>query len=103
MRKVLWLTLAICIGFTNADAQTLSDLRLSVFGGGSFVAANRTFTVDGDIFNVVGGLGVVYSCFATNSLGPVVVTGQGKVRVMCEKCFISKFGAFQTLSRGASQ
>lgn len=56
--------------------------------------------VNGDIFNVVAGLGLTYSCFATNSLGPVVVVGQGKVRVMCEKCFISKFGAFQPVNLG---
>jgi len=51
MRKVIWFTLAVCIGLTDANAQKLSDLRLSVFGGGSFLAANRTFTVDGDLFN----------------------------------------------------
>jgi opacity protein-like surface antigen len=51
MRKVIWLTLAVCIGLTDANAQKLSDLRLGVFGGGSFLAGNRTFTMDGDVFN----------------------------------------------------
>jgi opacity protein-like surface antigen len=40
---------SICL--TEAHAQGLSDLRLSLFGGGSFVSADRTFNVDGDIFN----------------------------------------------------
>jgi len=48
MRKVIWLTLAVCIGLTDANAQKLSDLRLGVFGGGSFLAGNRTFTMDGE-------------------------------------------------------
>jgi hypothetical protein len=51
MRKLFWFTLAVCIGLTDANAQQLSDPRISVFGGGSFLAANRTFTVDGDLFN----------------------------------------------------
>ena len=51
MRKLIWFALAICIGLTDANAQKLSDLRLSVFGGASFLAANRTFTVGDDLFN----------------------------------------------------
>jgi opacity protein-like surface antigen len=51
MRKAVWFVLALCAGLTDASAQNLSDLRLSLFGGGSFLAANRTFSVDGDIFN----------------------------------------------------
>ena len=68
MKKMLWLTLAICIGFTNADAQTLSDLRLSVFGGGSFLAANRTFTLDDEIFNTNHEVGPRFGFRATGSL-----------------------------------
>src|SRR5262245_55688585 len=51
MRKIVWLILAVCIGLTEANAQNGSNLRLGMFGGGSFLAANRTFTIDGDIFN----------------------------------------------------
>ena len=51
LRKIIWLILAVCVGLTDANAQQLSDPRISVFGGGSFLAANRTFTLDGDIFN----------------------------------------------------
>ena len=68
MRRVLWLTLAICIVFTNASAQSLSDLRLSVFGAGSYVAADRTFTLDGDIFNTKFESGPRFGLRATGSL-----------------------------------
>jgi len=68
MKKVFWLALAICIGFTNASAQSLSDIRLSVFGAGSFLAANRTFTVDGDIFNTKYESGPRFGFRATGSL-----------------------------------
>ena len=68
MRKVLWLTLAICLGFTNVNAQTLSDFRLNVFGAGSFLAANRTFTLDGDIFNTKYESGPRFGFRATGSL-----------------------------------
>jgi len=51
MRRVIWLALAICVGLTDAMAQQVSDLRISVFGGGSVLAASRTFNVDGDLFN----------------------------------------------------
>ena len=50
MKKVIWLIIAVCAGFTDAGAQQ-SDLRVSVFGAGSFLSANRTFAVDGDIYN----------------------------------------------------
>src|SRR5262245_63326476 len=51
MRKVIWLAFAIFLGLTDAMAQQVSDLRISVFGGGSVLAANRTFSIDGDLLN----------------------------------------------------
>ena len=51
MKRFIWLTFAVCIGLMDANAQQLSDLRISVFGGGSFLSADRTFTLDGDLFN----------------------------------------------------
>lgn len=68
MRKGFWLTLLVCIGLTDANAQQLSDLRLDVFGGGSFMAANRTFTLDGDIFNTKYESGPRFGFRATGSL-----------------------------------
>jgi hypothetical protein len=68
MKNVLWLIFAICMGFTNAEAQTLSDFRLSLFGAGSLMAANRTFTVDGDIFNTKYESGPRFGFRATGSL-----------------------------------
>jgi opacity protein-like surface antigen len=51
MRKVIGLLFAVFICLTDANAQALSDLRLNLFGGGSFISASRTFAVDGEIFN----------------------------------------------------
>jgi opacity protein-like surface antigen len=68
MRKGFWLTVLVCIGLTDAKAQMLSDLRLGVFAGGSFMAANRTFAVDGDIFNTKYESGPRFGFRATGSL-----------------------------------
>ena len=58
----------VCVGLTDANAQMLSDLRVGVFAGGSFVAANRTFTLDGDIFNTKYESGPRFGFRATGSL-----------------------------------
>jgi len=68
MRKVIWLAFAICIGLTDAMAQQVSDLRISVFGGGSVLAANRTFSVDGDLFNTKYETGPRFGFRGTGSL-----------------------------------
>src|SRR5262245_64561787 len=68
MRRILWLTLIACIGLTNAHAQQLSDLRVGVFGGGSLVAASRTFKIDGDVFNTKYEIGPRIGFRATASL-----------------------------------
>src|SRR5262249_44931636 len=68
MKKVVWLIIAVCAGLTEASAQQVSDLRVSVFGGGSFLSANRTFPVDGDVYNTKYESGPRFGFRATGSL-----------------------------------
>jgi hypothetical protein len=68
MRKVIWLAFAICVGLTDAMARQVSDMRISVFGGGSVLAANRTFNVDGDLFNTKYETGPRFGFRGTGSL-----------------------------------
>jgi opacity protein-like surface antigen len=52
VKRIFWFVLTVFLAVSDAHAQVgLSDLRLSVFGAGSFLAASRTFTTGGDIFN----------------------------------------------------
>jgi hypothetical protein len=69
VKKIFWFMLAVLIGVSDVHAQAgLSDLRLSVFVGGSFLAANRTFTTGGDIFNTKYDSGPRFGARATASL-----------------------------------
>jgi len=68
MRKVIWLAFAIFLGLTDAMAQQVSDLRISVFGGGSVLAANRTFSIDGDLLNTKYETGPRFGFRGTGSL-----------------------------------
>jgi opacity protein-like surface antigen len=68
MRKVIWFVLAVCVVLTDANAQQLSDPRISVFGAASFLAASRTFTVDGDVLNTKYETGPRFGFRATASL-----------------------------------
>src|SRR5262249_55401573 len=69
VKKIFWFMLAALVGVSDAHAQAgLSDLRFSVFGGGSFLAANRIFTTGGDIFNTKYDSGPRFGARATASL-----------------------------------
>ena len=47
MKRALWLALVtIGVSFSDAAGQAVSDLKVTVFGGGSFAGMSRTFTVD---------------------------------------------------------
>src|SRR5262245_46122849 len=73
MKKLFWFMVVVCFGIVNAQAQSgLSDTRITVFGGASFLGAERTFNSDSEngseVFKTKYASGMRFGFRATASL-----------------------------------